>query len=68
MNNGSVTTPSMTPLTPAQRQRLECMTAVRALWAKTGPYGNYAPVGSPEGLSLHEILELTDYLVTGEKP
>lgn len=59
MNNGSVQAVAVAPLSREQRQRLECMTAVRDLWTKTGAYG---AVERPE---VHVILELTDYLVTG---
>jgi hypothetical protein len=62
MNYRDVTEVCVAPLTKEQRQRLECMTAVRGLIHKTKAYS------SDEGtrmLSVSEIIELTEYLVTG---
>lgn len=62
-SNGQITDVSLAPLNTGQRQRLECMTAVRGLWAKTYQYNNTGRV-----LEVDEILDLTDYLFQGRKP
>ena len=59
MNNGDVRGVAVAPLSKEQRQRLECMTAVRGLWGKKYQHDD------GRLLDIEEILELTDYLVTG---
>lgn len=62
MNSGDVKQVAVVPLTPSQRQRLESMTAVRALWGR-GDYGNPAPLD----LNVADVIRLTEYLVSGVK-
>jgi hypothetical protein len=51
MNNGRLRSVAVTPLTAEQRQRLECMTAIRDFYPNA---------------STHEVIRLTEYLVNGE--
>jgi hypothetical protein len=63
MRNGDERRVAVDPLTKEQRQRLECMTAVRALWFKSNGYsGVVEPISHTEA---GVILELTEYLATG---
>jgi hypothetical protein len=65
VNNGSAVQVGVAPLTTPQRQRLECMTAVRALWYESR-YSS-TPNGPP-AFDMQEVLTMTHYLMTGEKP
>lgn len=65
MNSGDVRQVAVSPLTVEQRQRLECMTAVRGLWSEAA-YDNRNVWSVLH--SITEIMTLTDYLLTGTKP
>lgn len=52
---------SVEPLAKEQRQRLECLTAVRNLFCVPG----YNKTPSYQPTRLHEVIELADYLMTG---
>lgn len=65
MRGENATGLSVSPLSVTQRQRLECMTAVRALWFESR-YSS-TPIG-PTHFDMTEVLTMTEYLLTGEKP